>query len=194
MNRFLSNTRNILLAVLVAACATLDKVGPGPVTVGNELSVTPGAAWNRVQVETPWRAEIWTAEGVPIDLLAFHVGVRDGEALLRRDYRSPRRPPQFRASMAPQEIVELYENSVVQDGSSFRLQRLAPAKFGGGDGFRFDFGLMRGGDQLEMQGVGYGAVHGGKLYLLTWRAPRSHFFARYLPGVEELARSARIKR
>lgn len=188
------HARSILLAFLLTACASLDKVGPGPVTVGDELTLTPGAAWNRVQLDSPWPAELWTAEGVPIDVLAIYAGVREGEALLRRDYQSPRRPPPFRASMAPQEIVELFENSLVEDGSRFRLERLGPVKFGGAEGFRFEFGLTRSGDHLEMKGVGYGAVRGGRLYLLTYRAPKSHFFARYLPSVEALARSAQIKR
>lgn len=194
MKRICSIARNIFLALLAAACATLDKVGPGLVTVGGVLSLTPGAAWNRVQLDSPWPAELWTAEGVPIDVLAIYVGVREGDALLRRDFRSPRRPPPFRASMAPHEIVELFENSLVEDGSRFRLERLGPAKFGGAEGFRFEFGLTRSGDHLEMKGVGYGTVRDGRLYLLTYRAPKSYFFARYLPSVEALARSAQIKR
>jgi hypothetical protein len=68
--------------------------------------------------------------------------------------------------MAPHEIIELFEHSVTADGSVFRLERLTREKFADGDGFRFDFGLIRQDDDLELQGVGYGAVRASRLYLV----------------------------
>jgi hypothetical protein len=101
--------------------------------------------------------------------------------------------PQFRATMTPHEIAELYELLVTQDGSAFRLERLAPQRFGGAEGFRFEFSLTRKRDNLALSGVAYGAVVGQRLTLMAFAAPRMHYFAKLLPRVEAIAATAQIK-
>jgi hypothetical protein len=105
----------------------------------------------------------------------------------------PRKPPTFRASMLPSEIVEFYEASVTQGGSTFKLERLAPAQFAGAPGFRFDFSATRKSDDVALRGFGYGAVIKERLYLITFRAPRIHYYAKHLPRAEAVAKSALLK-
>jgi hypothetical protein len=190
-----------LAALLLASCFAMVKVGPGPVAIGDGFSVKLDSAWNRFEAAgttvfaAPGATEVWTAEGMTLDVLAFYIGIREGETLGRAlQAGSGRKLPTFRAKMTPHEIVELYENLVTQDGSAFRLGRLAPARFGGVEGFRFEHSLTRKRDSLPLEGVGYGAVVNGRLYLIAYSAPKTHYFAKLLPRVEAVAASASIKR
>ena len=183
----------MLATVLVAGCAAFAAVGPGPVTVGDGMTVTLDGKWNRApSVFAPTKGELWTAEGVPVDRLVFFVGLAEGDALMKLRGAGDKKLPPFRAGMNPSEIAEFYEAYATADGSSFALKRLEPAPFAGGEGFRFEFQSVRKSDELALAGVGYGAVRAGKLYLIVYTAPRVHFFPKYLPQVETIARSVRI--
>lgn len=188
-----------LVVLTLSACVALTKIGPGPVTV-KDMNFTLEGPWNRfesgmlVLFQAPGATEIWTREGFSLDVLAFYAGVADGETLGQALPRSQTKLPPFRASMAPHEIVELLETLVTQDGSAFKLGKLEPVAFAGGDGFRFEYTLRRKDDSLLFNGVGYGSVAGKRLYLMTFSAPRAHYFGKLLPDVEAVARSARVKR
>lgn len=190
-----------LSALLLASCFAMVKVGPGPVTIKDAFSVKLDGAWNRFEAAgatvfaAPGATEVWTAEGMTLDVLAFYIGIGEGETLGRVVQQgSGKKLPPFRAKMSPHEIVELYENLVTQDGSAFKLGRLAPLRFGGAEGFRFEHVLTRKRDSLTLDGVGYGAVVGGRLYLMTYSAPKTHYFAKLLPRIEQVAGSAQIRR
>jgi hypothetical protein len=193
----------ILLAALAllmtAACTTVTKVGPGTVAV-KDMSITLDAPWNKfdssalVLFQAPGATEIWTREGFSLDVLAFYCGIKDGEPIGTSLPRTTKKMPVFRQKMAPHEIVEAFETVVTQDGSSFKVGKLEPARFAGGDGFRFEYELRRKGDSLLFNGVGYGTVANRQLYLMAYSAPRTHFFPKLVPGLEAAARSATIKR
>jgi hypothetical protein len=190
----------VVLALLVASgCTTITKVGPGPVAV-KDLTFRIDGAWNRfesgalVLFQAPGATEIWTREGFTLDVIAFWVGIGDGETIGQTLPRSQKKLPPFHATMAPQEILEVLEATITQDGSAFQVAKLDPARFGGGDGFRFEYTLKRKGDSLLFNGLGYGVVVGNKLYLMTFSAPHTYFYPKLLPDVEAVARSASIKR
>lgn len=188
-----------LSLLALAGCTSIAKIGPGTVAV-KDMSISLDGAWNKfessalVLFQAPGATEIWTREGFTLDVLAFYVGIADGEFMGQSLPRSQKKMPQFRVRMAPHEIVEAFETVVTQDGSSFKLGRLEPVRFGGGDGFRFEYTLKRKGDSLLFNGVGYGTVANQKLYLMAYSAPRTYFFPKLLPGLEVVARSASIKR
>jgi hypothetical protein len=187
-----------LAALLLAACTPMVMVAPGPAEVREDFRVTVDSTWNRltfpgIVYAAPGASEIWTAEGIPLDVLAFYIGVREGDSLGRVVERRGKPLPPFRAAMTPHEIVELYELLVTQDGSVFKLERLSPDRFGGAEGFRFEYALTRKRDGLALLGVAYGAVVGNRLTLMSFTAPRMHYFAKYLPRVETLAATAQIK-
>ena len=183
----------VLVLVLLSGCAGMSKVGPGEVTVRDSLSVTLDAAWNQYALGLTTKSEVWTLDGLPLDRLVFYVGIADGETLAELQRRKDRQIPKFRATMQAHEIVEMYEVFATHDGSSFQREKLAPAHFAGGEGFRFEFSRVRKADELEMRGAGYGAVRGGKLYLLVFEAPRSHYYARNLGRFEAVVSSLRIR-
>lgn len=186
-----------LALCLLAACTTVTKVGPGNASV-KDLSFKLDDGWNRfesaalVLFQAPGATEIWTREGFSLDVLAFYAGIGDGEEIGRALPRTTKKMPVFRAKMAPQEILEAFETVITQDGSSFTLGKLEPARFGGWDGFRYEYTLKRKGDSLLFNGVGWGAVAQGKLYLMSYSAPRTYYFAKLLPGIEAAAKTASI--
>lgn len=191
----------ILLAAFMlaslAACVSIEKVGPGQVAV-KEMSIKLDGSWNKFEsgmlVRAPGATQIWTREGFALDILAFYVGIADGETVGQELLRTQKKMPVFRLKMAPHEIVEAFETVVTQDGSSFKLAKLEPARFAGGDGFRFEYQLKRKADSLLFNGVGYATVANKRLYLMVYSAPRSHYYGKLLPGFEAAASTASVKR
>src|SRR5687767_479114 len=157
----------LLIVLLLAGCSSMERVEPGAFTIRDALTVTADARWNRLEPPRDG-AELWTADGLTLDWLAFYVAVAEGETL---GEAPSAKAPRWRCSMTPHDVVELYQALVTQEGSAFRLERLAPAAFGGAQGFLFEHTtLPRDGPALG--GLAYGAVVGGKLYLMSYTAPK----------------------
>jgi hypothetical protein len=180
----------------LAGCAQIVKVEPGQVTVKEVLLLNTTSAWNRFELQfplsvAPGASEVWTQDGVTLDALAFFVGVAQGQTLGQPI--AGKKLPAFRSSMTPGEIVELYEQMVTQDGSAFALKRVAPGRFGGQPGFRFEHTIARRGDGVLLKGMAHGAVVQDKLYLVAFTAPAIYYYDRHLPEVEPLLASAQIK-
>lgn len=213
----MTSRRALLVFVLAVlpACTILTKIGPGQITV-KDLTLSLDGSWNRLEsaalllsLQGPWTlfassaqmmshgigaTEIWTREGFTLDQLAFYAGIGEGETVGSPLPRSGKKLPPFRLSMTPHEIVELYETLVTQDGSAFKADKLEPTTFAGGDGFRFEFELRRKADSLALRGIGYGAILGKRLYLMSFTAPQTYYFPKLAPEVDAIARSARLKR
>jgi hypothetical protein len=179
--------RFALLVLLLAGCSSMERVAPGTFTIKEALNVEADGRWNRVE---PVRdgAEVWTADGMTLDRLAFYV-VAEGETIGAAAPRA--RAPRWRASMSPHEVVELYEALVTQEGSFFTLERLAPARFGGNEGFLFEHTTVTR-DGPALGGLAYGTVAGGKLYLMSYTAPKGYFYFKNLVEVQAIADAARI--
>jgi len=182
----------VVLAVLLAGCAGFSKVGPGPQSIGGKMTVALDGAWNRFDAPGFGPAELWTREGLPLDNLVFYPGIKDGAPLGEVGPRKDKEVPKFKSAMQPHDIVELVEAYATLGGNAFKLERLAPEPFLGGQGFRFEFTLTRKGDEVVLKGVGFGAVQKGELFMMIYRAPRLHYFQQSLPAVEAIARSAKL--
>jgi hypothetical protein len=154
--------------------------------------VTVDQPWNRFEGTTAQRTPTWTHEGFAIDTLQFYVGIKDGEPIVGETPKG-QKPPVFKASLPPADLVGLFQSLWTRDGSTFTLERIEPQPFVGADGFRFEYSMVRKADELRLQGVAWAAVRNGELYAIDFSAPRLGFFARFLPGVEAIARSARVR-
>lgn len=188
-------TRNLvaLLAAFLAGCAPqMTKVDSGERTVGERLLLTIEGPWNYVNAPNSGPAQTWTMEGLPIDVLLVYSGIKDDE-LVHSDRSGGQKAFKFRSNMQPDQVVAMFEGMLTRDGSSFKLARLEPVVFGGEKGFRFEYSLIRKVDNVQLTGVGYGAVSKGELFALLYHAPRLALFARHQPRVEQIARTARFK-
>lgn len=182
----------LLGLMLLGGCASVVKVGPGDVVVGERLAVPLEAAWNQFPGASPGPAAQWTVDGLPIDLLAFYVGIKDGAPIVAQAGTS-QRPLVFRASMQPHEVVALFESLNTRDGSSFTLDRLEPVDFLGQRGWRAQYTVVRKFDDVRLSGSAWGAVRDGQLFAITFAAPALGFYPRLLPRVEKIAATARLR-
>ena len=189
----------LFLAALVALAgctrpATWVGVAPGEAVVCERLAVRIDGAWSRLEGTQQAKHDVWTSEGMPLDQLHFYTGIAEGESFVPVKDRPADKPiPRFRKDMQAQDVVEMYEAHASRDGSVFKLEKLAPARFAGEDGFRFEFSRVRKGDEVRTRGVAYGAIHREEPFLLTYEAPRIHYFPKRLAQVTAIAESARPK-
>jgi hypothetical protein len=181
------------LTVLLTSCAGMSKVGPGEVTIKDQMVAKLDSAWNRLEARNAEKTEIWTTDGLTLDSLMFYVGVKDGDPLMELQNRQEKQQPRFHATMQPHEIVELFDAVATENGNRFKLDKLSPMPFAGGNGFRFDFTQIRKGDEIELKGVGYGSLRAGKLYLMVFRAPKVYYFGKHIGRVEAVARSVQVR-
>ena len=65
--------------------------------------------------------------------------------------------------------------------------------FAGQKGFRFDYMLTRKVDNVQLAGLGYGAVAEGELFAIVYMAPQLAFFPRHKERVEQMAAAVRLK-
>lgn len=190
------NLKPMLFAALVvlAGCtkpATWVGVTSGEMVVCERLAVHIDGAWSRLEGTQRPKHDVWTSEGMPLDQLHFYTGLAEGESFVAVKDRPADKPiPRFRKDMQAQDVVEMYEAFASRDGSVFKLEKLAPARFADEEGFRFEFSRVRKADDVRMRGVAYGAIHQGELFLMTYEAPRIYYFPKHLPQIEAIAQSA----
>lgn len=194
----------LALLLVLGACANVSRMD-GEQLVNQRLAVHVTDAWNRVS--DPWDVDpydTWTQEGIPLDHLRLWGGVRPGQPLMTRyamfsraaDAKEPR-VPTFRAGLAPEKLVNLFEELYATAGT-VTVTKVEPAVFAGQKGVRFEFSLARRRDDLDMLGVGWVAVRpdptwGEELYAATFVAPKLSFYRRLLPMAEAVVKTARIK-
>ncbi len=182
------------LSLLLAACAApVSRVEVGEVTIGKRLAVKVDAAWNQFGGGLTAGVPTWTMEGITIDALRFYTDIKDGQTFGPSNPPKGRQPLIFKASMQTADIVAMFQSLQTQDGSSFTLDKLEPADFLGGAGFRFEYSTVRKLDEVPLKGVAYGRVRDGELFLVSYSAPRLVFFPRYQPRVETLIKGVSLR-
>jgi hypothetical protein len=182
-----------LLAAVLTGCASVSKLESGAQSIGERMQVTLEGAWNHVNAPGMGPAQVWTMEGLPVDQLLVYAGIKHDQVVHAPQSGGERKNFAFRSGMQPDEIVAMFEGTLTRDGSQFRLVKLEPAAFGGEKGFRFEYSIVRRGDNAVLAGVGFAAVSKGELFALLYHAPRLAFFPRHQPRVEQIARSAQLK-
>lgn len=189
----------VLMSILVlTACSTISKV-EGDQVVNQRLAIKVTDAWNKISVpgaNQPY--DVWTQEGVFLDQLRLWAAVRPGDQLVATPPAPPAgqraaRLPTYSAGMRPDQIVSLFETMFSMDGSIVRMNKVEPAVFAGERGVRFEFAVVRKGDGVELQGVGWASIRRDELYAASFTAPRLHFYPKLLPKAEALVRTAQIR-
>lgn len=184
----------LILALCLAACATVKKVDSGTQKIGERMSFNLDSAWNHLDFPGIKPAQVWTMEGVTVDELRIYADIRDGQVMHPNDAAAGKKKDLlFRSTMQTEEIVSLFEGVLSRDNSTFKLRRLEPYRFGGKPGFRFEYELVRQIDNVQLRGIGFGAVADGELFALVYHAPRLTFFPRHQAKVEAIAGAVVIR-
>jgi hypothetical protein len=186
----------VVLAALMSGCAgvKMTQVSQGEVIVRERLSVTVDRPWNRFEGTPGDATPVWTQHGVSVDALRFYVGLKNGDLIAPTPSSPPGVPAlAFRSNMHASDIVSLFEGLYSRGGSTFALDKVEPTTFAGQNGFRFDFSGIRKSDDVRLQGIAWGALRNGELFLISYTAPRLAFFQRGVNDAEAVSRSARIR-
>ena len=180
----------IVLAIGLGACAGISPVAGDRVVIAKGLSVQASPVWNRMPRGTLGAGEAWTQDGLPLDHILFLAGRDDGEPLFERS--RVRKSLQFRASMTPTEIADLWASEWTLAGlQQVEVGRLKPAGFAGHPGFRFQFAYWTP-EGLAFDGIAAGAVVAGRLYLIAFSGTRAHHFVAHWPAAVDVIGSAHI--
>jgi hypothetical protein len=164
------------------------------VNVGKSaLTVTPPEAWNRLPGMVGKKAEAWTLDGLNLNEVTFFGGIASGETLVRERNKKDKPLPKFSASMLAPDVIGMYETTLrgVTDTAQYATDKVEPATFAGQPGFRFNFSYTVG-DEVKRKGEGIGAIISGKLYMMVFASPQTHYYDRDIEKFRAIAATARI--
>ena len=173
-------------AFLLSGCAAYTAIdGAKPVTVGNNVYVTPQIAW--AKATNPGVAGTqWTADGTVLDNLMFFTGITPGQPLVSVVGVDKKEVLKYRAGMVPDDVMELLASNIEKLGyRQIATSNLRPAPFGSADGFRFDLACTTT-EGLKVKGKSIAAQRGGKLDLVLFLAPDEYYFGHYSDKIESL--------
>lgn len=189
-----------LLAVLVAALLPsaamghkLREQGVAITIADSPLTVTPGRDWNRLDGNIGKHTESWTLDGGQLNDLTFFAGIEPGKPLVRERSKKREPLPKFSTSTLLVELPELFEATYrsAKQIADFRVTDVQPMRFLGQEGVLFAFEYVDG-DELTRKGEAHAAIVGGRLYMISFDAPRLHYFARTVEDYRRIAASARL--
>ena len=192
--------------LLLAAGALL--VGAGSAFAGNRLieanaqvqvagsafGVTPARTWNKLGARPGRGAEVWTLDGPDLNEITFYGAIETDRPIFREVSRRERPLPRFSSTMLLTDIPTLLENSyrVGRNVTIFTTDRMEPTRFGGRDGVRFEYSFTTD-DEVRRRGEGYGAIVGGRLYLITYEAPVIHYFDGAIEAYRQVVSNTTIR-
>ena len=180
------------LAVPVYAAGRLKPAGAATAVAKSTLTVTPDRAWNKGG-RMGRLSESWTLDGLSINELTFYGGIMDGKTLFREIDKTNAPLPRFNKTMLAPDIATLLESSyrVALGTSLMQIESIEPSTLAGSPGFKFTYSFAVQ-DEVKRRGVARGAVIGDKLYLITYEAPRIHYFDRDIDSFNKITDSARF--
>lgn len=154
--------------------------------------VTPSQDWNRLDGNAGKRTESWTLDGAQLNDLTFYGGIEPGKPLVRERNKKSDPLPKFTTSTLPVEIPELVEGTyrTVKNIANFEVTATEPARFLGSDGISFSYQYLDG-EHLVRKGEARAAIIDGKLYMMTFDAPRLRYFDQSIAEFRRIADSAK---
>lgn len=184
----------LALVFLFTGCVGYTLVEGGKrLELGEGIAVEPGRAWNRLALQG--RYEYWTLDGLHLQRLLFVKGVEDGEAIVpvRSELQDKEEGvPTFRKGMSFLEVRELVEATLARSNAQrVAVTEFVPAKFGGKDGFRFDFTYDTA-EGLHMLGKSSGTIFQDRLYMVIYVGTKLHFYGRGQKDVDRILGSLRF--
>lgn len=192
--------RTLLAAVALISISTtpadahkLRAKGETVKVADSEMSVTPTRDWNRLSQEPGKHAETWTLDGEQLDDLTFYGGIEPGDPLVKERSKKKDPLPKFEKTTLLVEIPELLEGTyrTYKQIGSFQLVTTEPTTFLGHKGVQFTYHYTDA-DQLTRKGEAKAAIIAGKLYMVTYDAPRLYYFDKLVGDVRALVATATL--
>lgn len=194
--------RSLVLAVLasIASVATpahahkLKEKGQTVEVADSNITVTPSRDWNRLNGKIGKRTETWTLDGEQLNNVTFYGGIEAGDPLVKERSKKREPLPKFTSSTLLVEVPELLEGTyrTHKDLAAFQLISVEPGPFLGSNGVHFTFEYTDL-DRLTRKGEAKAGIIDGKLYMITFDAPRLHYFDRTVDDFRTLAETATLR-
>lgn len=187
----------VLAAFLVFASHAdahkLREKGVRVAVADSALSVIPTRDWNRLTGKPGKNAETWTLDGGQLNDITFYGAIPSGSPLVKERSKKKEPLPKFTSKTLLVEIPELLEGTyrAYKGIGLFRVVSTEPTTFLSQDGVRFTYEFTDT-DGLTRKGEATAAMVKGALYMITFDAPRLHYFDRSIGDFRALVASAKI--
>lgn len=187
-----------IVGALTAICTPVHaneyrEKGKSTEIAGSAISVIPPRDWNRLEIKPGKFAETWTLDGEQLNDVTFYGGVESGKTLVRERDKKRDPLPKFLDGMLLVEIPELLQGTyrAYKKISGFEVTNSAPGKFLGRDGVHFSYQYLDE-DDLPRKGEARAVLVDKKLYMVTFDAPRLHYFDQTVDDYRALAEVAKL--
>lgn len=196
MRKFLmiAGSAALLAAMPAMAGFKLMPAGQPQLIRKSALTVTPGIAWNRLGARLGRNAEAWTLDGNTLNDLIFYTAIPAGQTLFREVDKKNKPLPKFDAKMLAPDVAAMFESTYRIAGSTslFSVDSIEPATFAGKPGFRFTYSFTIQNEEVKRVGEATGAIINGQLYMITFEAPKIHYYARNIADYRAVVASAKV--
>jgi len=184
----------LLITAGPALAHKLHKQGEAAAVAESSLTVTPSRDWNQLSARIGKNTETWTLDGEQLNDVTFFGGIEPGRPLVKERSRKREPLPKFTTSTLLPEVPELLERTsrAYKGSGSFQVTSVEPTRFLDSDGVFFSYEFTDE-DQLTRKGEARAAIIGGKLYLITFEAPRLSYFGKVVAEFRALADTARLR-
>jgi hypothetical protein len=178
-----------------AAVANAYRAKGKPAIVANSrMKVTPPRDWNRLSMRPGKKAETWTLDGEQLNDVTWYGGIAAGEPLIRERSKKREPLPKFTRETLLVEVPELLEATYRTEKSigTFSVTGSMPDRFLARDGIRFTYDYVDN-DNLPRKGEARATIVSNVLYMVSFDAPRLHYFDKTLPDFRTLSDSALLE-
>ena len=184
----------LLLLATTALAHRLHKQGELAAVAESSLTVTPSRDWNQLSERIGSNTETWTLDGEQLNDVTFFGGIAPGRPLVKERNRKKEPLPKFTTNTLLAEVPELLERTqrAFKGIGSFQVAAVEPTRFLNQDGVFFSYEFTDE-DQLTRRGEARATIIGGKLYMITFEAPRLSYFGKVVADFRALADTARLR-
>jgi hypothetical protein len=171
----------------------LRVTGEAVAVADSKMTVTPTRDWNRLSTSPGKRAETWTVDGEQLNDLTFFAGIEAGQPLVKERSKKKDPLPKFKSGTLLIDVPELLESTyrTYKKIATFRTTSTEPNKFLGLDGVTFSYEYTDD-DQITRRGEARATIVSGKLYMITYDAPRLYYYDRTLHEARAIMSSANL--
>ncbi len=184
----------LLLTSTAAQAHKLRIKGAQVAVAGSSMSVTPELDWNSLSVKVGKNTETWTLDGEQLNDVTFYGGIPFNSPLVREKNKKNQPLPKFTSTTLPVEVPELLERTyrTYKDSASFQILSAEPSSFLGRQGVVFTYEYTDA-DELTRKGEARASIIDGKLYMITFEAPRLNYFGKTINDFRNLVETARLR-
>lgn len=182
-----------LTAPAVLSANDLIKSGETVAVAKSTLSITPPRDWNKLSARPGKKAETWTLDGERLNDISFYSDIAPGEPLLRERSKKHDPLPKLRSNSLLTDVPELLEGTyrAYFGIAVFSVGTSKPTKFLNEPAIQFTYEYVTP-DELTRRGEAIAALRNGKLFMMTFDAPKLHFFDRNIEDYRALVATAKI--